>query len=80
MNLETIRDMLAWCAVIDIAILLVWWGCFATARGWMQGLHARWFPMSEERFVAIHYAGMAAFKIGMLVFHLIPYLALRIVG
>jgi hypothetical protein len=35
--------------------------------------------LSIEKFDAIHYAGMAYFKIGIFLFHLVPYLALRIV-
>ena len=36
--------------------------------------------MSAEQFDAIHYAGMAMYKIGILLVNLVPYVALRIVG
>jgi hypothetical protein len=36
--------------------------------------------MPVERFNAIHYSAMAFFKCGILIFNLVPYLALRIVG
>jgi hypothetical protein len=36
--------------------------------------------LSVETFDAIHYSGMVLFKIGILLFNLVPYFALRIVG
>ena len=42
--------------------------------------YGRWFHLSVEQFDVMHYAGMALFKIGILLFHLVPYIALQIVG
>jgi hypothetical protein len=79
MHLETIREVLAWCAVINAGILLWWFLFFILAHDWMYRFHGRWFRMSVERFDAIHYTGMAVFKLGFILFNLTPYLALRIV-
>ena len=80
MTMEIVRDTLAWCAVINLGLLL-WWFLFLTvAHDWTYRLHGKWFKMSRENFDAIHYGGMAAFKLGILLFNLVPYLALRIVG
>ena len=46
------------------------------ARGWMRRLHGRWFKLPDATFDAIHYGGMAAYKIGILLFNLAPLLAL----
>lgn len=45
----------------------------------MHGLHSQWFHLSREQFDAVHYADMALYKLGILLFNLIPYIALRIV-
>jgi hypothetical protein len=79
MTAEMIRDMLAWSAVINYAFLFVWFLLFTRAHDWMYGVHGHWFKLSVERFDAIHYGGMAMLKIGILMFALGPYLALRIV-
>jgi hypothetical protein len=42
-------------------------------------MHSKWFKVPVETFNAIHYAGIAFFKITILVFNIIPYFALRIV-
>jgi hypothetical protein len=80
MTLEVIRGMLGWCIVMDVVILWIWLASFVFAHGWMHRMHGKWFKMSVETFDAVHYGGMAALKIGMILFHLVPYLALRIVG
>lgn len=80
MTIEIIRNTLAWCTVINIGLLL-WWFLFITlAHDWIYRLHRKWFNLSVEKFDAIHYATMAIFKIGIFLFNIVPYLALRIVG
>ena len=80
MTLEIVRSTLAWCTVINWGLLLLWLLFFIYGRDWMHRLHGRWFKLSYETFDAIHYAGMALFKTAIIVFNLVPYLALRIVG
>ena len=80
MTLEIIRDAFAWCSVLSICLLLLWFVFFMLAHDWIYRFHSKWFKMSVETFDAIHYAGMAVFKIGIWLFNLIPYFALRIIG
>src|SRR5262249_57517158 len=75
-----LRVFLLWCLVSNYVILVWWFGEFVFAHNWMYRLHRRWFRISEERFDAIHYAGMAAYKIGILLFNLVPLVALLILG
>lgn len=80
MTLEIVRSILAWCLVFDLLILFLWFGWFVFGRDFIYRMHSKWFPMSVDHFNRIHYAGIAIFKICIIVFHLGPYLALRIVG
>ena len=80
MTLEEIRSMLAWCAVINIGLLLIWWVMFVLLHNWMYRMHRTWFKLSEEQFDRTHYAGMAFTKVAVLIFNVAPYLALRIIG
>ena len=80
MTLEVTRSMLAWCSVINIGLLLLWYLFFLLAHDWMYRIHSKWFTIPVDRFDGIHYGGLGLFKIGILLFNLVPYLALRIVG
>ena len=80
MSIEQLRDSLLWCTVINYGVLLVWFLFFILSHGWMHRFHSIWFHLSVEQFDAIHYAGMTVFKLGIILFDLVPYIALRIVG
>jgi len=80
MSIAIARDVLLWCIVINYGVLIVWFLFFMLAHDWMYQLHGRWFHLSVEQFDALHYAGMALYKIGILLLNLVPYIALRLVG
>jgi len=80
MNLGVARDILLWCTVVNYGVLLWWFLFFRFAHDWMYRFHGRWFRISMEQFDAIHYGGMAIYKIGILLFNLVPYVALLIVA
>jgi hypothetical protein len=80
MSIEMLSRFFLWCTIINYGILLVWFGFFAFGRDWMQRFHGQWFRLSNEQFDAIHYAGMALFKIGIFLLNLVPFLVLWMIG
>src|ERR1700679_318826 len=80
MNIGFVCGFLLWCLVINYGVLLAWFAAFRLGHGWMFRLHGRMFRLSEDRFDSIHYLGMTIYKIGIVLFNLVPYVALRIVG
>lgn len=80
MTVDVIRDFLVWCAVINYGILFIW---FVTLKYWrdlIYGLHGRWFRLSIEQFDMVHYGGMAIYKIGIILFNLVPLIAILIIA
>ena len=71
-SVEATRSVLLWCAVINYVVLLVWFAVFVFAHDPMQRVHGRWFQLSREQFDAIHYGAMAIYKVGILLFNLVP--------
>ena len=80
MSIEILTGFLAWCIVINYGILILWFLVFVFARDWIYYMHSKWYPISSAQFNAINYAGIAFYKILVLVFILVPYIALRIIG
>ena len=68
--------LLLWCAGINYAILLLWFGVFVFAHDWLYRMHSRWFALSRESFDALNYGGVAIYKIGNMLLFLVPALAL----
>lgn len=79
MTIEQLSEVLLWCFVINMGLLMWWAGFFILAHDFVYNLHTKWFKISVERFDAIHYAGMAIYKIGMFMFFLVPWMAMKIV-
>jgi hypothetical protein len=80
MTNESIRHFLLWCTVINYGVLLVWFLVFVFAHEAMHRVHSRWFQLSRDQFDALHYAGMSVFKIGIVLFNLVPCVVLYILG
>jgi len=79
MSVMGIKDFLLWCLALNYGFLLLWFAAFTFAHDGLFKLHGRWFRLSEVQFDSIHYAAMAVYKVGVLLFNLVPYLALLIV-
>jgi len=80
MTIEILSEALLWSALINMGLLLWWAGFFIFGHGFIYRMHSRWFKLSEEKFDAIHYSGMAFYKICIFVFNIVPWLALEIIS
>lgn len=76
MDLYLIKHFLLYCMVINYAFLLIWFVAILLAKTAIYRLHRRWFQLPDASFDAIHYAGMAIYKMGILLFNLVPWIAL----
>ncbi len=79
MDIDFWIRFLLWSLAANYVILLVWFAAIVFAHGWVRKLHGRWFHMSDNTFDAIHYGGMALYKVLVLTFNLAPLLALWLV-
>jgi len=79
MSIDTIGELLGWCTIINYSLLILWFLFFVLAHDFLFKLHGKWFNLTVERFDAMHYVGMAVFKVFIFVFNLTPYLAIQLV-
>jgi len=78
MNHFPLSDFLLWCTLLNYLVLLLWFVAFSLAHDWMFKLHGRWFGLTTAQFDALHYGGMAVYKVGILLLNLVPFIALHI--
>lgn len=71
------QDFLGACLLLNYAVICVWFALFCLAHDRLYRLHTRWFQLSTNQFDAIHYLGIALYKIAVLMFNLVPWLALH---
>ena len=78
MTIEVLRKFFAWCSVINLGLLFVWFLGYMVARDFIHRMHGKWFRLKPETFDAMHYAGLGVFKGTILIFNIVPYLVLQI--
>jgi hypothetical protein len=67
--------MLLYSVCVNYAVLIIWFLAFMVAHDKLYRVHAKWFRLSLDAFDAIHYAGMAVYKIGILLINVAPLVA-----
>ena len=77
--METLRETLLWCTVLNYGLLIYWYLVLLIAHDWIFAMHGKWFHLSRERFDAIHYGGMLLYKLAVTVFNFVPYIVLRFI-
>lgn len=80
MDLDFWCRFLLYTLVLNYSILMLWFLLIVFARDWVKRLHGQWFQLSDPTFDAIHYSGMAIYKIGIFLFNLVPLIALYLMG
>jgi len=80
MDIQTLTTFFMWCTILNIALLVLSSLICLCAGDWMYGVHGKWFSISRETFNVAIYSFLGLYKIFILVFSLIPYIALLIVG
>ena len=80
MTIYQIREVLAWCSVINVALLIFMFLVVTVLRPVVYKMHSKLFPITEAQFNVSMYAFIGAYKLLVFMFNIIPYIALSIVG
>ena len=80
MDIQTLTSFFMWCTVLNGALLIIWTTTLVLAPDLVYRTQSRWFPIPRETFDLVIYSFLGLFKIVFLVFNLVPYIALLIVG
>jgi len=80
MDIEFVTAFFMWCSIINGGLLLFWTLMWMLSPNLVYKTQSSWFPMPREQFDLVMYKFIGLFKIMFLVFNLVPYLALQIVG
>ncbi|HET8816899.1 MAG TPA: hypothetical protein VFM61_05560 [Pseudidiomarina sp.] len=73
------KDVLLWCWIVNYGVLLLWFIVLTAFREGLYELHGKWFPLSRESFVQMHYMSMAIYKVLVIVFFLVPWIVMEFV-
>jgi hypothetical protein len=79
-SIETIREFLGWCSVINIGMLLVSTIMLTIMRSWVIKIHASTTGVSEMELPRIYIEFLGNYKILIIILNVVPYIALRIMA
>ncbi len=80
MDVTVVKTFFIWCAIINGAILVLSFLICVSAGDWIYKMHSKLFPISKEAFNVAIYCFLGLYKVFFIVFNLVPYLALAIIG
>jgi hypothetical protein len=80
MDIITVKTFFMWCSIINGALLVLSLLICSLASDWVYRMHSDWFPISRETFNVAIYCFIGLFKIFVLVFNLVPWIACAIAG
>jgi hypothetical protein len=80
MDINMLTSFFMWSSIINGGILILWSVVFAFAPDFVYRMQSIWFPIPRETFDVVIYSAIAIFKIFFIVFNIVPYLALLIIG
>jgi hypothetical protein len=78
MTVNAIEDVLSWCVAINYFLLIIWVVIVVLAHDWFYRLNARFLKVEVEQFNTINFAGIAFYKIGIVLLNLVPLIALHL--
>jgi hypothetical protein len=79
-SLHELTILLGWCTAINIGIFLFSTLMTTLTKSFAANLHSKLFQLDPASRPKMYFEYLGNFKILILVFNLVPYLALRIMG
>ncbi|MFT4612898.1 MAG: hypothetical protein ACI9NT_000031 [Bacteroidia bacterium] len=80
MSMAEATTFLGWCTVLSMSLLALTALCLAVMRAFVISVHTGLYDIPEDQLKAMYFDYMAKFKLLIIVFNLLPYCALKIMG
>ena len=80
MNIDMLTAFFMWCTIISAGVYLFWVLLVLLAPDFVYRVQSRWIPVPREAYNIIIYSFMGLFKIVFILFAVVPYVSLLIIG
>ena len=80
MNLQLLTDFFMWCTIINGGLLLLWSVLLLAAPDLIYRTQKQWFSGSKETLLMVMYCFVGVFKMLYLIFIVVPFIVLLIIG
>ncbi len=80
MDIPTLTSFFMWCTIINVGLMFLWLVFWMAMPDFVYGMQSKFFPIPRETFNVVFYCFLGLFKIFVIIFCVVPYVALLIVG
>jgi hypothetical protein len=80
MDIQTLTSFFMWCTIINAGFLIFLALIYMLAPTLVYRLQSRFIPISRETFDIVFYSFIGLFKVVVLAFFVVPWIALLIIG
>ena len=80
MDIQTLTTFFMWCTIINGSLFVFWVIMYILAPDLIYRTQSKWFPIPRETFNILMYSFLGLFKIIFLIFNVVPYVSLLIIG
>jgi len=80
MGVQTLTTFFMWCTIINGGIFALWVSFLVFSPEFVYRIQSRLFPIPRETYNVVIYSFLGLFKIVFLVFNVVPYVVLLIIG
>lgn len=78
MTLDALTTFFGWCAVINIAVLLISTFLIMIFKQPVMKLHGKFFDVTQDDLPAMYFNYLGNYKIATYVLSIVPYIALKV--
>ncbi|MAG99018.1 MAG: hypothetical protein CMM08_20275 [Rhodospirillaceae bacterium] len=80
MDAQALTAFFKWCSIINIAVFMLSVIMILAASDLIYMAHGKMFHMPREAYDVVLYSFLGLYKICILIFNIVPYVALRIIA
>ena len=80
MDMQVLTKFFMWCTILNFGLLMVMFALCLFASDLIYKSHSKWFAVSRESFNVVFYSSIGMYKIFLLAFNVVPWIALTIIG
>ena len=80
MTMIEVREMLFWCSILNLGLLMLMFLVFLMAGKWICRIHGKLWGIPEENIRLSIYRVLSTYKLLVFILNVVPYAALRIIG
>lgn len=79
-DLEILTTFLGWCSIINIGLLLFYTVWLMAFQNFTKKAHSALLGIDQDILDPIYFQYLANYKLAVLIFNIVPYLALKIMA